>query len=142
MAVPLFDRKALRRSPKKRDLVKLWIKALRSGRYKQGRNYLNKGNRWCCLGVMIDVVEPKGWYSAENTDGKMHRLSSDDSMPTTNACKLFGLQLGDIEDQNAPGFLANMNDGWPNYKTKRFTGRWSFERIANELEASFRAAMK
>jgi hypothetical protein len=134
---PLFDKKALRRDPRRRDRVKLWIKALRSGKYKQGRSALKEGNKWCCLGVMIDVLEPKGWRNG------MHRLSSDETMPTTNACRLFGLQLGlNDSDESAAGFLADKNDGDTNYRTGRFTGRWSFDRIADALESSFKAAMK
>lgn len=33
----------------------LWIAALRSGEYKQGRGQLVSGNRFCCLGVACDV---------------------------------------------------------------------------------------
>ena len=32
-----------------------WIKALRSGRYKQGRKRLRTGNKYCCLGVACKV---------------------------------------------------------------------------------------
>ncbi len=34
-----------------------WIKALESGKYKQGRNLLKKqGNKFCCLGVLLDNI--------------------------------------------------------------------------------------
>jgi hypothetical protein len=32
-----------------------WLKALRSGEYKQGRQRLRKDNRFCCLGVLCDI---------------------------------------------------------------------------------------
>lgn len=32
-----------------------WIKALRSGEYKQGKVYLNSDNKFCCLGVLSDL---------------------------------------------------------------------------------------
>lgn len=32
-----------------------WIKALRSGEYKQGRNQLKEGDCFCCLGVLTDL---------------------------------------------------------------------------------------
>jgi len=32
-----------------------WIKALESGRYKQGTGYLRKDDRYCCLGVACEV---------------------------------------------------------------------------------------
>lgn len=29
-----------------------WIKALRSGKYEQGKDYLYKNGKYCCLGVL------------------------------------------------------------------------------------------
>lgn len=38
-------------------IKKLWLKALRSGRYRQGRGQLvNSRNEYCCLGVLCKVV--------------------------------------------------------------------------------------
>ena len=33
-----------------------WIAALRSGAYKQGRDSLKRGDRFCCLGVACDLA--------------------------------------------------------------------------------------
>lgn len=33
-------------------IKEIWIKALRSGKYKQGPRYLNVGDYYCCLGVL------------------------------------------------------------------------------------------
>lgn len=46
-------------------LVKKWIKALRSGKYKQGRGYLARYNkkkelRYCPLGVLCDLAVKDG----------------------------------------------------------------------------------
>jgi hypothetical protein len=41
----------------------LWLKALRSGEYKQGREYLNN-NGFCCLGVLCDL------YAKETDHGR------------------------------------------------------------------------
>lgn len=39
-----------------------WVATLRSGNYQQGSNYLRDNkNRCCCLGVLCDIVEPRGW---------------------------------------------------------------------------------
>lgn len=51
-----------------------WVKALRSGKYQQGEGSLRKTsscftggeedkeeNKFCCLGVLCDIVEPKKW---------------------------------------------------------------------------------
>ena len=34
---------------------KLWLEALRSGAYTQGRHQLRSGNSYCCLGVLCDL---------------------------------------------------------------------------------------
>lgn len=38
----------------------MWLHALRSGEYKQGRNFLRDGDRYCCLGVLCDLAESHG----------------------------------------------------------------------------------
>ena len=43
----------------KEDL-KIWIKALRSGKFKQGKNRLQESKtEYCCLGVACKVLIPK-----------------------------------------------------------------------------------
>jgi len=32
-----------------------WIKALRSGKYKQGRGHLHYDDKYCCLGVLTEL---------------------------------------------------------------------------------------
>jgi hypothetical protein len=41
----------------KKEHADEWIKALRSGKYKQGKGYLYNAayNKWCCLGVLNDL---------------------------------------------------------------------------------------
>ena len=40
----------------------LWVEALRSGKYKQGRNSLRPSqNKFCCLGVLADQICPLEW---------------------------------------------------------------------------------
>src|SRR5690606_7791757 len=38
-----------------------WVKRLRSGQYKQGRNSLRQGDSYCCLGVLCDLYSPQLW---------------------------------------------------------------------------------
>lgn len=38
-----------------------WIAALRSGRYPQTRAALRTDVGYCCLGVLCDLLRPKGW---------------------------------------------------------------------------------
>lgn len=36
-------------------IKKLWIRALRSGRYSQGKHSLRTNSDYCCLGVLCDL---------------------------------------------------------------------------------------
>ena len=41
-----------------KELVRQWVDALRSGKYKQGRRALrNVDNEFCCLGVLCDICK-------------------------------------------------------------------------------------
>lgn len=55
--------KQLRRNIMDKKLKDKWVKALRSGNYKQGKNKLRslEDNCFCCLGVLCDVIDPEGW---------------------------------------------------------------------------------
>ena len=45
----------------KKEIADKWIKALRSGQYKQGLNYLNENNtNFCCLGVLCEIALSEG----------------------------------------------------------------------------------
>lgn len=46
---------------KNAEAVKKWVKALRSGEYKQGKNYLKNIDRtFCCLGVACAIAKKEG----------------------------------------------------------------------------------
>lgn len=34
-----------------------WVKALRSGEYRQGRTYFDRYGKFCCLGVLCKVAD-------------------------------------------------------------------------------------
>lgn len=42
--------------PKMPGWVAMWVAALRSGLYQQGKKYLNSHNKYCCLGVLCEIV--------------------------------------------------------------------------------------
>lgn len=41
-----------------KDVKDLWVKALRSGEYKQGKKSLQHGEEFCCLGVLCQIAPP------------------------------------------------------------------------------------
>jgi len=49
-------------------IKKKWVDALRSGKYLQGTGFLLDEGRYCCLGVLCDVVDTsKWWYGIYST---------------------------------------------------------------------------
>jgi hypothetical protein len=44
-----------------------WVRALRSGRYRQAREYLRAGRSFCCLGVGCDQLDPRRWRRQNST---------------------------------------------------------------------------
>lgn len=39
------------------ELKKKWIEALRSKKFEQGQNAMNSNGKFCCLGVLCEVLE-------------------------------------------------------------------------------------
>lgn len=88
------------------EVKRVWQEALRSGEYEQGRGQLRDEDKFCCLGVLLEVSWHGDWEWA------------DDYLPT-EAGVAFDVPYGDQEG------LANMNDG----------GR-TFDEIADWIEAN------
>lgn len=106
-----------------------WLKALRSGKYKQGTGILRRVDletaqyKYCCLGVLADCsgVRWRQFYTDPNT-GKRAPLKELDLLPRVVAARL-GINdpPDDIETQLR---LAKMNDEFG----------WDFGAIANWIE--------
>jgi|SRR6185436_2774286 len=50
------------------QLKEKWVEALRSGKYEQGKRALRKGNSFCCLGVLCDVMGAKWEVRGDDVD--------------------------------------------------------------------------
>lgn len=90
-----------------------WVDALRSGKYEKGTGYLRQrkgsGDRFCCLGVLIDVLTPEHWVGVPNEDGTLGPRWADgqpfrDCMPSEATCEELDLDFALAED------LASRND--------------------------------
>lgn len=44
----------------KKKIADRLVRALRSGKYKQGEGHLNRHDSFCCLGVLCDLAEKSG----------------------------------------------------------------------------------
>ncbi len=120
-----------------KEHLKLWVKALRSDEYKQGKYCLIDGNRYCCLGVAAAV------YS-KNTDKPLESLVNLDRDPTamlpSDIAEYFGLTnmttaelppglpYNDmIKNIMLTGILVKLNDGLS----------YSFKEIADLIEKDY-----
>jgi hypothetical protein len=70
-----------------RRILNEWIPALRSGDYEQAKGSLAKCDRYCCLGVMCDIVFPHNW------EGDLFYFADDifESLPPVDLGYDFGL---------------------------------------------------
>ena len=101
----------------KGELKQRWVTALTDGSYFQGRyclrsQYADGTTRHCCLGVLCDLVNPKGWISP-----RLHELGAQ-AMTVLDAesCKALGIDPRDMSK------LAGLNDNG-----------WTFREIAEQI---------
>jgi len=100
------------------NIKELWVKALRSGDFRQTigamRDYDYKGNpgSYCCLGVLQALVEPE------------HPEGANGSVPTASCLKASGLGRYRPYSEGVCGKLIELND----------TRGASFKEIADFIE--------
>lgn len=52
-----------------------WLKALRSGKYKQGKYQLRREDSFCCLGVLCDIHSKEQGISWEESTSGTNEIS-------------------------------------------------------------------
>ena len=97
-----------------RKIRNSWTKALRSGKYSQARGRLKDHDRHCCLGVLCELAIKVG---------VIKRIRPDQEFLPRSVVKWAGLS-GTNPEINVTR-AASLNDRL----------RYSFERIADEIEA-------
>jgi hypothetical protein len=118
------------------DIKEKWIAALRSGKYKQGNSYLRRGDEYCCLGVLCDVMGME-WslnassYSTPSMTEVYQCGDNDLSYPSQTTLELAGIGPNDLNvkvsecDKYTRTYnLWQLNDSL----------RYSFNRIADIIE--------
>ena len=110
-----------------REEFKKWIEALRSGKYKQGRDRLQSDvNSYCCLGVACIVLIPQD---------KLF-LSPSVLPDGSTYAKLYGVYPG--AQTHAPRWLKDINDDFKAKTGIALSDRndndnWSFTQIADDV---------
>lgn len=122
----------------KKDIAMKWVKALRSGKYKQGKTYLNKNDSFCCLGVLCEISEiTTKTTRVGNVDSIILYDKYDGGIPPS-VQKWSGMSdiLGShLAIDGKFHSLASYNDG----HDKAFAGRrFTFLEIADWIERNYK----
>jgi hypothetical protein len=131
------------------ELKQKWVEALRSGKYKQGKQALrNKADCYCCLGVLCELSGLGKWQDNEliDLDHFLYQMPSDDY-----GISVLAEELQDVLDISCVGdfhispttremlaekFTADQMDDLSNYTdlaALNYHG-WSFADIATLIE--------
>lgn len=107
-----------------KELRDKWIDALLSGAYEQGTSALRTADgKFCCLGVLCDIVDPSGWRDLQDGEPILYR--GETSMPPENV----------IEAAPWADDLANRNDGSTQPDTPSNYHPHTFAEIAEIIRA-------
>ena len=108
-----------------------WLKALRSGKYKQGKGELREGGKFCCLGVLCDLYTKEKnvpWNSLVNLSKllplKVQRWAGLKEMDPSVPLGSHGWKIT----------LSVLNDGAADDGVKDDEVRKDFKGIANLIE--------
>jgi hypothetical protein len=94
------------------EIKNIWIKALKSGEYKQTTENLKRGSNYCCLGVLCDIVKDEvngEWDGDIFTQGPLSEHVS--LMPPQEVYSFVGLNRNDASD------LARKNDSGESFES-------------------------
>lgn len=132
-----------------KELVKLWVEALRSGKYKQGRKALrDKHNKYCCLGVLCDISKKDLKISwKEVTEDDVYSFKDSYGVLPDVMLGYLGLDCNNvlIKTSNSKIPIDKMEKiGIPGYNKKYISlitlndrYKLSFEQIADIIEEEF-----
>ena len=120
-----------------KQIMKRWVKALRSGKYKQGKNWLNAGNKkFCCLGVLCEILKDELELRKEIIVDDYYSYGYDHEMDCVGLFygvkKYAGMASAYGHIPSLKTTLANLNDGGE--ETKPHT----FKQIADIIEKHYK----
>lgn len=106
------------------EMKQKWVEALRSGKYRQGKNYLNANGAFCCLGVLCDLSGEGKWVPDKDVElAGVQKYVVNVRFNGNRAC--LPVEIAEKYDVHNPGPLITMNDG----------GK-TFAEIADYIEAN------
>lgn len=106
------------------NLKNQWVSALRSGEYQQGSNCLRLNNNFCCLGVLLDIIDNAKWIDVG--DGCFqYEYNGDEFLVGFNERFRKQYKLDILQTSK----LAELNDGGDNF---HFIASWIERNVAVE----------
>jgi len=107
-----------------KDVADLWIKALRSGNYKQTESKLERNGNFCCLGVLCKVAQENNVEVLMNGD----QLHGGSLIVQKEVIKWSGVRsLSGVIKGHLGSCLTAMND----------SGEYDFKSLANVIEENW-----
>lgn len=95
-------------------IKEMWVQALRSGEYQQGKSCLNDGGSMCCLGVLCDLHRKEfngEWRPVDDRTRLTYGSSAGGHYLPHEVMQWAG--LSDVNPKLRDGsFLSNHNDGY------------------------------
>lgn len=110
-----------------KEFATKWVAALRSGEYRQGREFLKHLNNWCCIGVAASICGVVNFSCRAALSNTARVLDNSAFGLLDDQLALIPKELkGDVQINRLVWNLVNLNDG---------QGA-SFTEIANWIESN------
>jgi hypothetical protein len=95
------------------DKAMQWADALESGKYPQGKFALNRGGKFCCLGVLSDVAADEGIVTRKEMANGRTAYNREEFVLTHTVREWAGMQGGydgDVRVEAINRTLMGLND--------------------------------
>lgn len=115
---------------------RLWLKALRSGKYKQTRRVLHDEEGYCCLGVLCDVLKKDLGISWDDFGEGAFYFNGEDVALPDSVIEITDLAKG-LEDIEPHVGEYRLKNGTMKDLASQNDGGKSFKQIANIIERYF-----
>jgi len=105
-----------------------WLHALRSDKFKQGRDYLHKDGKHCCLGVLCELAVDAGVIDSFKAEGRPTIYGGYDEATLPQEVQDWAgltedIPVVSVEIDDEEQHLASLNDNG-----------WTFKEIADVIE--------
>lgn len=97
----------------KKEIADLWVKALRSGEFQQGKESLCHDGAYCCLGVLCELASKEGVVRREELGDGVVQFGGGGDFPGREVVRWADLDspTGRLNGHKAL-FALNDDEGW------------------------------